>query len=132
MKGKTACTYVLLSLVLIAVWTDLGACSQYGVKVVVNNDGSKSVTDLQVVFTGGKESLQILAGGMSHEFIINPDAESAIDLRFRTSDGVARSTKLDIYLGKNYEGKIEVHIASDGTVKVNEIAPPRPRTFGLF
>ena len=132
MKSTAISKSVLSALIIITLWADLGACSQSGVMVVVSNDGEKSISNLQLAFVGGKENLQSLAGGMSHEFTINPSGESGIDLSFTHSDGVARSTKLDVYLGKNYEGKIEVHIAADGTVKLKDIASPRPRSFGLF
>lgn len=123
---------LLFILTLLLVWVDVGACSQSGVKVVVSNHGVNSITNLQIAFAGGNESLQNLAAGTSHEFMINPTGESGIDLRFTASDGAVRNTKLDVYLGRNYEGRLDVHIAPDGTVKLNEVAPPRPRSFGIF
>jgi hypothetical protein len=112
---------LLLVLTLLLAWVDVGACSRSGVKVVVSNHGPKSITNLQIAFTGGTESLQSLAAGTTHEFTINPTGESGIDLSFTASDGVVQNTKLDVYLGRNYEGRLEV-----------QVAPPRPRSFGIF
>lgn len=124
--------FLFLVLVLLLVWVDAGACSQAGVKVVVSNHGLKSITNLQIAFTGGNESLRNLAPGTSHEFTINPTGESGIELSFMNSDGALQNTKLDVYLGRNYEGRLEVLIAPDGTVKLNEVIPPRPRQFSNF
>lgn len=124
--------FPILLTVLMLVWIDLGACSQSGVKVIVTNQGTKPITNLQVLFSGGSENSQKLGPGTTHEFTVNPAGESSIDLRFVDADGSLQTIKLDVYLGKNYEGALDVQIASDGTVKWREVASPRPRSFGIF
>jgi hypothetical protein len=119
LKTESAAVASLLFL----VWLVIVACSQSGVKVVVANQGSKPITKLQLAFTGGQQNLPELAPGADHKFMINPSGESRIDISFIDANGNTRTTKLDVYLGKDYEGEIAVRIGSDSTVNWAETTP---------
>lgn len=87
-----------------------------GVEVVITNDGSRSINNLAIRFTGGTESVAELAPRTTHKVRINPNGESHLEIEFLDSQGVSHREILDVYLEQNYQGRITVWIDSSGKV----------------
>lgn len=87
-----------------------------GVTVVLRNTGSTIVIDVRLAFSGGNKDLSELKPKHSQLFEINPAWESGIILSFADHRGKPYKYNIEIYIERNYRGKIDILIDGDGNV----------------
>lgn len=87
-----------------------------GVDVVLINDGGRPIKDLRILFRGGEEHISRLASGGMHTVKVNPDGESDLGIEFLDSKGTNHKEVLDVYIERNYRGRIIVRIDSEGNL----------------
>jgi hypothetical protein len=112
-KFGIALVILLAFVILIAVASDLLS----GVKVVVINEGAKTITNLTISYRGGSLTLPRLDGENFHEFKVRPEGKTDLIISFTDTNGKVHGKTIDIYLAKNIGGTLTIKIDSSGEVK---------------
>lgn len=101
------------SLILVALFMEWAAG---GVSVVVMNWTSGPLTHVQIEFVGGSVTIPQILPRTSITEVVNPSSESSLTLHFKDATGKRRSEPIDVYIERNYRGKILITVQPDGQV----------------
>lgn len=85
-----------------------------GVTVVVNNATGDEITDLQIMFRGGRKSSPKLKPDEYFKTKVQSEGESDLDVEYVDSSGKRHSAKIDVYLETNYRGAIYITLEPNG------------------
>lgn len=110
--------FVLLILVCF-IMLHLG-CLQKGVLVIVTNHSEDIIRGLQLEYEGGMIGTDKIDHNQSFSNYVNPTSESSLLIQFVDKNGITRKEAVDVYIEKNYSGKIEIIIGRDYSIKVNQ------------
>ena len=86
-----------------------------GVHVVVANQTGEEISQIQLRFRGGANSIRNLGVTNIFETKINPSSASDIILEYNDATG-SHSTNIDVYIEHNYKGFIRITIQRNGSV----------------
>ena len=109
----------LLLFLLFFMMLPLG-CFKKGVLVIVTNHSEEIIRGLQLDYEGGMIGTDKIDHNQSFSNYVNPTSESNLSIRFIDKNGITRKDALDVYIEKNYSGRIEIIIERDYSVKVNQ------------
>ena len=87
-----------------------------GVKVVIQNSGSKTLYDLSVQVTGKMYSLGNIPSGEIKSVVVNPKGESNIEIEH--GKGSRKKILIDCYIEPGYKGKIKIDLDSDKILNI--------------
>ena len=89
-----------------------------GVTVELNNLDSAAITNIVVSYSGGSQNLPLLTARNAHKFIVNPDSESSLKLKYLDGAGNPIEKEIDVYIEKNYTGKVIITINEGNKIEV--------------
>jgi len=92
----------------------LSGCSkEKGVLIVVINQSESRIRNLKLSFSGGCITKDALANEDMFSANVNPTTESALSVQFLDEKGRLIEKTLDVYIEKNYTGRIVITIEPD-------------------
>ena len=98
------------------------SCSWFakGVSIELKNLQSNAITHIVVSYKDGNKSIAHLGAGETNTFIVNPKSESNLVLKYIDNSGKQIEKAIDVYIEKNYSGKVIVHIKEGNDIQVED------------
>jgi hypothetical protein len=115
-SGRKKIAFAIAVIILAFLGIGMITLMSRGVDLLVINDGHSPIKDLKLEFTGGTKSISELAPGGEYHVRINPKSESHLEVKFMDSGGLNHKEIVDVYMERNYHGKLTVRIDRYGKV----------------
>ena len=106
----------LLATILTSLLIGCALHSGEGIKVRIENNTSITLTNVELVFTGGIVTTSAITPGERKVFDVKPTGESHLVLRFVGPTGQKQETTVNVYFENGSSGTITLAIDNGGVV----------------
>lgn len=99
----------------------LFGCSPKGVTIIITNQSQLEIKDIDVSYTGGSYKIQSLKPGELNTHLVNPSADSHLNIHYKAPDFDLKEISRDIgYFEPNYGGNIKIELKDKGKMNFQD------------
>ena len=95
---------------LLALLTVTCNCHGKGVFIIIKNNSGTDILNLKISYVGGSLEKNLIRNKQIFSGYVNPISESSLLVIFKNREGKIIRKDIDVYIEKNYKGKIEIII----------------------
>lgn len=95
------------------------SCSDHRVAVIINNNSGARINDVTLSYSGGIAKIEFIDDKAYFKTMISPNSETDLKLTFIDRKGEIIKRNVDVYIEKNYSGKIEITVNGNYDLSVD-------------